>query len=176
MAKVNPEIVPQMTPERICPPKGDGKTMINNPTRTIRDVIISITRRFSLNHQGSMHVINTGKVEKANNPTATLETWIAWKKVIQWIARTNPNRPNRPMPAMPCSGPRFFVNTMTMPRANVANPVRPRTIHQACDTEKQHGDIDFNQSGWVNLIQFSPILCKSYNIGLLHRIMLGING
>ena len=39
---------------------------------------------------GSRKVTNRGKVEKVMVPMATEETWMDWKKVVQWTAITIP--------------------------------------------------------------------------------------
>ena len=40
---------------------------------------------------GSRKVSKTGNVENANNPIATVDTWIDLKNVVQWIAKTIPS-------------------------------------------------------------------------------------
>ena len=56
-------------------------------------MIASITLgsfNFSLKKIGSRKVVKTGKVENVSNQTATVDTWTAWKNVVQWIAKTTP--------------------------------------------------------------------------------------
>ena len=105
----------------------DG-TIKTRPIRTAAATNISKAYNFSLKKYGSIKVTNRGKVENVSKPTATVDIWIDWKKVIQWMARMPPSKTRTPKSWIDLVRIGVFEKQRITPSVSVANNVLPQTI------------------------------------------------